>query len=89
MSVDTKTTFDEISCFQDVPEHQETVEPTFAPELKPGSVLDGRFLIGGPISRSGMATIYQAQDTLEHHQLVAVKVPHLKYESDPNYFWRF
>jgi serine/threonine-protein kinase len=89
MSVDVKTPFDEISCFQDVPEYQETVEPTFAPELKPGSLLDGRFLIGGPISRSGMATIYQAQDTLDHHQLVALKVPHLRYESDPNYYWRF
>ena len=89
MSVEAKTAFDEISCFDDVPEYQEKVEPTFAPELKPGSLLDGRFLIGGPISRSGMATIYQAQDTLDHHQLVAVKVPHLRYESDPNYFWRF
>lgn len=89
MNVDTKSPFEEISCFQDVPEYQDKVEPTFAPELKPGSILDGRFLIGGPISRSGMATIYQAQDTLEHHQLVAVKVPHLRYESDPNYFWRF
>jgi serine/threonine-protein kinase len=89
MSVETKTPFDEISCFQDVPEYHENVEPTFAPELKTGSLLDGRFLIGGPINRSGMATIYQAQDTLDHHQLVAVKVPHLRYESDPNYFWRF
>src|SRR5579871_5430172 len=89
MSVETKTPFDEISCFQDVPEYQEKVENTFAPELKPGSLLDRRFLIGGPINRSGMATIYQAQDTLDHHRLVAVKVPHLRYEADPNYFWRF
>jgi len=89
MSVETKTPFDEISCFQDVPEYQEKVEATFAPELKSGSLLDGRFLIGGPINRSGMATIYQAQDTFDHHRLVAVKVPHLRYESDPNYFWRF
>lgn len=90
MTVDTQTAFDEITCFRDVPEFQEqAVELTFAPELRPGFLLDGRFLIGGPINRSGMATIYQAQDTLNHHELVVVKVPHLKYESDPNYFWRF
>jgi serine/threonine-protein kinase len=89
MSVDAKAAFDEISCFRDVPEYQEKLEPTFAPELRPGQLLDGRFLIGGPINRSGMATIYQAQDTLDHHELVAVKVPLLRYESDPNYFWRF
>jgi eukaryotic-like serine/threonine-protein kinase len=84
-----KAVFEDIACFQDVPEHQEVVEPTFAPELRPGFVLDGRFLIGSPVSRSGMATIYQAQDTLNHHELVAVKVPHLRYEADPNYFSRF
>ncbi len=80
---------DEIACFDDVPEHQEGVDPEFVPELRPGYVLDGRFLIGGPISRSGMATVYQAQDTFNHHELVAIKVPHMRYEADPNYFWRF
>jgi serine/threonine-protein kinase len=89
MIADAKTASDDISCFRDVPEHHDVVEPSYAPELRPGYVLDGRFLIGGPISRSGMATIYQAQDTLNHNQLVVVKVPHLRYESDPNYFWRF
>lgn len=89
IAVQPKNASDEISCFRDLPEHQETVEPTFAPELRPGHLLDGRFLIGCPINRSGMATIYQAQDTLEHHQLVAVKVPHLRYEADPSSFCRF
>lgn len=89
MTATPNDSFDEISCFRDLPEHQETVEPTFASELRPGVLLDGRFLIGGPINRSGMATIYQAQDTLDHHQVVAIKVPHLRYEADPNFFWRF
>ncbi len=89
MSADTQT-FDDISCFRDVPEQQlGELEPTFSPELRPGYLLDGRFLIGGPLTRSGMATIYQAQDSLNHHELVVVKVPHLRYESDPNYFSRF
>ena len=89
MSVQDTNPPDDISCFRDVPEHQESVDATFIPELRPGYMLDGRFLIGGPISRSGMATVYQAQDVLNHHQLVAIKVPHLRYEADPNYFWRF
>ncbi len=89
MNANGKIQSEEISCFRDVPEYHDEVEPTFAPELRPGHVLDGRFLIGGPLSRSGMATIYQAEDTLNHHEPVAVKVPHLRYEADPNYFSRF
>jgi serine/threonine-protein kinase len=90
MTADVKTAFDEISCFRDVPEQQPGgLEPTFSPELRPGYLLDGRFLIGEPLARSGMATIYQAQDTLNHNEPVVIKVPYLKYESDPNYFSRF
>ena len=51
------------SCL-DVPDRQDPMESTFAPELQPGKVLDGRFIISKAISRSGMATIYQAQDLL-------------------------
>ncbi len=57
MSANGKIQSEEISCFRDLPEYHDEVEPTFAPELRPGYVLDGRFLIGGPLSRSGMATI--------------------------------
>ena len=84
-----KSSFDEIGCFRDVPEHHDTLEPTFAPELRSGHLLDGRFLIGKAISRSGMATIYQATDTLNNHAPVAIKVPYLRYEADPSYFSRF
>jgi serine/threonine protein kinase len=89
MNEDAQAFFDEITCFRDLQERHDGVDPAFAPELRPGHVLDGRFLIGGAISRSGMATVYQALDTLNHDQPVAVKVPHLRYEADPNYFWRF
>ena len=80
---------DDVACFRDVPEHHDVVEPTFAPELRPGHLLDGRFRIVEPLSRSGMATIYKAEDAQNQNQLVAVKVPHLRYEADPKFFSRF
>jgi serine/threonine protein kinase len=73
----------------DAPDYHEPVEPTFAPELRPGFVLDERFVLEKPISRSGMATIYKARDTDNENQIVAVKVPHLSYEADPVFFSRF
>jgi serine/threonine protein kinase len=80
---------DEVPSCLNIEEQHEEVEPTFSPELQTGKVLDDRFVISEPISRSGMATIYQAQDLLNDKQVVAVKVPHLRYESDPNFFSRF
>jgi serine/threonine-protein kinase len=71
-----------------VPEHHDPVDSSGAP-FKPGQVLDGRFLITEVISRSGMATIFKAEDQQNGKQAVAVKVPHLEYESDPNFFSRF
>jgi hypothetical protein len=46
-----------ISCFQNVPEHHDPVEPYFGPELYAGDLLDGRFAIVETVSRSGVATI--------------------------------
>ncbi len=57
--------------------------------MRAGHLLDGRFLVGEPISRSGMAMIYKAEDTHNQNQVVAVKVPHLRLEADPNFFSRF
>ena len=51
-----------------------------------GHVLDGRFVITEVLSRSGMGTIFKAEDKQEDNRLVAVKVPHLEYESDPNFY---
>ncbi len=75
------------SC-RNVPEHHEPVDTTGIP-LQPGYVLDGRFRITEVLSRSGMATIFKAEDQQDENRLIAVKVPHLEYESDPNFFSRF
>ena len=61
---------------------------TMSNEVKPGDIIDGRFEIEGVISRSGMASIYKAKD-LENKRTVAVKIPYLQLESDPNSFARF
>jgi serine/threonine protein phosphatase PrpC len=61
---------------------------TMTNEVKPGDIIDGRFEIEGVISRSGMASLYKAKD-LETKQAVAVKIPYMQLESDPNSFARF
>jgi serine/threonine protein kinase len=76
-----------VSC-SNVPEHHDPVDTGGAP-FEPGALLDGRFLLTEVLSRSGMATIYKAQDQWNGGEFVAVKVPHLQYESDPNFFSRF
>jgi len=57
-------------------------------ELTPAQLLDGRYRIDLKVSRSGMATIYKAFDTKENHS-VALKIPHMQYESDVSFFSRF
>jgi serine/threonine protein kinase len=89
MNAKANRPLDDVASCLDLPEHHDAVEATFAPELRAGQVLDGRFVISEPISRSGMSTIYRAQDLLSDKEIVAVKVPHLAYESDPNFFSRF
>ncbi len=78
-----------VTCFGDVPEYHEPVEPSFAPELHPGHLLDDRFRIVELLSRSGMAMIYKAEDLHHPDQPVALKVPHLRLEADPSFFSRF
>lgn len=89
MKTDKTYAVEGISCFEDVPEHHDPVEPYFGPELHAGDLLDGRFAIVETLSRSGMATIYQARDQEQENQIVAVKVPHLRLEADPGFFSRF
>jgi serine/threonine protein kinase len=79
----------QIECFREVPDHHDPVEPYFGLSLRSGQTIDGRFLLGEPISHSGMATIFKAKDIQDCDRLVAVKVPHLKFEADPNFFSRF
>jgi serine/threonine protein kinase len=78
----------ELASCRDVPEHHDPVDTAGVP-FQPGHLLDGRFLITEVLSRSGMATIFKAQDRQQGDQFVAVKVPHFEYESDPTFFSRF
>jgi MFS family permease len=83
MNADKTYAVDGISCFENVPEHHDPVEPYFGPELPAGDLLDGRSAIAETLSRSGMATIYHARDLEQANQIVAVKVPHLRLEAEP------
>src|SRR5579863_6239544 len=57
-------------------------------ELQVGQVLDDRFKILDLINRGGMAWIYEALDR-ETGRSVALKVPLMRFESDPGFFSRF
>jgi len=79
---------EQVASCRNVPEHHEPVDTSGIP-FQPGHVLDGRFLITDVLSRSGMGTIFKAEDQQNRRQLVAIKVPHLEFESDPNFYSRF
>ena len=57
-------------------------------DIEVGEVLDGRFEITEVIHRSGMSTVFKAND-LETGQTVAVKVPLMNLEADPAFYSRF
>ncbi len=57
-------------------------------DVEVGKVLDGRFKILDVVTRSGMASIFEAIDT-DSGEIVAVKVPLMQCESDPTLFTRF
>jgi serine/threonine-protein kinase len=57
-------------------------------ELRLGSVLDERFKITDLISRGGMGLVYEAIDQ-STGEVVAVKVPLMRFESDPAFYFRF
>lgn len=57
-------------------------------ESEVGKVLDDRFELQSVISEGGMATVYRALDR-ESGGTVAVKIPFLRFESDPVTFGRF
>jgi serine/threonine protein phosphatase PrpC len=57
-------------------------------ELGVGSVLDERFEITDIIAKSGMASLFKANDR-KTGAAAAIKVPHLQIESDPAGFERF
>jgi eukaryotic-like serine/threonine-protein kinase len=78
-----------VGCCQGVAEYHPAVEANRVGELHPGDILDDRFLITEVISRSGMAMIFKAQDLFNHNADVALKVPHLEFESDAGFYARF
>jgi serine/threonine-protein kinase len=57
-------------------------------ELQVGQVLDERYKILDFINRGGMAWIYEALDC-ETGRSVALKVPLMRFESDPGFYSRF
>ena len=79
----------DVDCCRDIPEFHGSFEPSLEPQLRPGQVLDGRFLIREVITRSGMATVYRAEDLLNGRREVAIKVPLRSLECDSAGFSRF
>ena len=79
----------EIASCRDLAEKHDRVDLSVGIELQPGHVLDGRFVIGEPISQGGMATIYLAEDSAREGRSVAIKVPFARFERDPAYVARF
>jgi serine/threonine-protein kinase len=57
-------------------------------DLSVGDLLDGRFEITDVIAKSGMASLFKANDRKTGAE-VAIKVPYLQIESDPAGFDRF
>jgi len=85
---DATCPLEQVTCCRKVPEHHDPVDVAGV-QFQPGQVLDGRFVITEVLSRSGMGTIFKAEDKANGDRAVALKVPHLEYESDPNFFSRF
>lgn len=56
-------------------------------EPAPGDPVD-QFQLEDLVARSGMASIFKARDTLSG-ETVALKIPHLQFESDVVFFERF
>jgi serine/threonine protein kinase len=77
----------DVACCIDLP-GRDGLGPPLEEELPSGHVLDERFVLREAIGRSGMATIYRAEDLVAGGS-VAVKVPLLRVESDPVSFGRF
>lgn len=56
--------------------------------MRPGSMLDRRYRIDGPIARGGMSTVYRGLDT-RLDRPVAVKIMDPKFAEDPQFVQRF
>lgn len=83
MNISEQTAPVQVTCFGEIPEYHPPVEKYYAPELHVTDVLDGRFRIVEVLSRSGTAVIYKAEDMRDQNRVVALKVPHFRFEMDP------
>ena len=79
----------QIDSCRDLHEKHSRAELPEGVELPLGHILDGRFVIGEPISMGGMATIYLAEEVPDRARKVAIKVPFTRFERDPAYVARF
>jgi serine/threonine-protein kinase len=75
------------SPFQGAPAAAPIAKPTGS-EVNVGTLLDDRFEITDVIAKSGMASIFRANDR-KTGKAAALKIPHLQIESDPAGFERF
>ena len=78
-----------VACCREIPEFHDCFEPSLEPQLRLSQKLDGRFLIREIVTRSGMATVYRAEDLLAGRREVAIKVPLRSVECDAAGFSRF
>ena len=78
---------EDVMFYRGQPIYQERELP-MGTEVEVGQVLDNRFRITDLVSRSGMASIFKAQDE-QSGETVAIKIPFMQFESDPAFFSRF
>jgi serine/threonine protein phosphatase PrpC len=74
--------------YRGAPYYVKSNQQSVSNEIQPGQVLDGRFEITDLINRSGMGSIFKAND-LKTCLTVAIKAPLMQFESDPASFSRF
>ena len=77
-----------MSYYRGLPIYQKVPDIAMGQDIQPGQLLDDRYAINDIIARSGMATIYKGIDTKTNRD-VAIKVPFMHLESDPNFYSRF
>lgn len=79
---------EQLAFYRGLPVYHKAPEMPSSNEVQVGQILDGRFQISDLISRSGMASIFRAED-FKTGKSVAIKVPFMQFESDPGFFQRF
>jgi len=77
-----------LSYYRGVPMYQKVKTSIMGAEPEVGQLLDNRYDLTDLIARSGMASIYKAND-IKEKRTVALKIPFMQFESDPGFFTRF